>query len=94
MFPIYMSNKYTVLLLVSTSVQEQAFYWLQVQLPPHYSPMVSLICPKITRNWRFRVSYQGNPEMEVLGTSLKRPTIDDYLMYPKVDIEDRKKIVG
>lgn len=56
--------------------------------------MVSLICPKITRNWRFRVSYQGNPEMEVSGTSLKRPTINGCLMYPKVDIEDRKKIVG
>ena len=59
----------------------------------HYSPMVFLICPKITRNWRFRVSYHGNPEMEVSGTSLKRPTINGYLMYPKVDIEDRKKLL-
>ena len=55
-------------------------------LDTHYSPMVSLICPEITRNWRFRVSYQGVPEMEVLGTALKRPTVNDYLMSPKVDI--------
>jgi len=48
--------------------------------------MVPLICPEITRNWRFRVSYQGVPEMEVLGTALKRPTVNDYLMSRKVDI--------
>ena len=40
------------------------------------------------------MSYQGDPEMEVLGTALKRPTVNDYLKSPKVDIESRKKIVG
>jgi len=55
--------------------------------------MVSLICPKITHNWRFRGSYQGDPEMEVLDTALKRPTVNDYLMCPKVDTENRKKLL-
>jgi hypothetical protein len=59
----------------------------------HYSPMVPLICPEITRNWRFRGSYQGDPEMKVLDTALKRPTVNDYLMCPKRDNESRKKIV-
>ena len=62
-------------------------------LDTHYSPMVSLICPKITHNWRFRGSYQGDPEMEVLDTALKRPTVNDYLMCPKVDTENRKKLL-
>jgi len=57
-----------------------------LQWAAHYSPMVSLICPKITHNWRFRGSHQGDPEMEVLGTALKHPTVNDYLVSPKVDI--------
>ena len=55
--------------------------------------MVSLICPEITHNWRFRVSYQEDPEIGASGTALKRRTVNDYLMCPKVDTENRKKLL-
>lgn len=41
--------------------------------PPHYSPMITLKRPETTLKWRYCRAYQGNPELEVLDTTLERP---------------------